>query len=324
MRRDPVAVSSRSVQGRVRLAYAPVAAAAWVLVALLDVAVRVVCFPKQRTEGAASALWGLGFGLFLWAGLVSVGLEQARAIPFGAVAGAVIAVFVYMRGNGLEAPPAERPWAFLRRRRGRPPRPQPRRSPPGARDLLRARIALDDREFDSALHWLREAERVAVAQRKLDELLEVRGLLATLSARSFGRTKARSDRLARLVAERLEGFPPAARAAAGLPVDDRDLAKLVRDVRAARPPGARPHATAYQLAQARAALDGGSPATALALLEEARRVAVAQASEEELVDVLELVEALAARSAGRTRTGSERLAGAVERELRAYARTRGV
>ena len=155
---------------------APVAAIGWLALALLGFAVRLALFRFHRTHGATALLWGLGFGLFLWAGLLSVGLEEARAIPFGLVSGAVIALFVYLRGAGLENPPAARPGAFYRRRQesSREPRTSSQPGLSKTREVHRARVALVDGDLDGALYYLRQAERVAVAQRKLDELLEVR------------------------------------------------------------------------------------------------------------------------------------------------------
>ena len=99
--------NNSSTHGQVRsLVLAPVAAIGWLSFALLGFAVRVVLFRTQRTPGATAVLWGLGFGLFLWAGSLSVGLDEGRAIPFGLVAGAAITLFVYLRGAALENPPA--------------------------------------------------------------------------------------------------------------------------------------------------------------------------------------------------------------------------
>jgi hypothetical protein len=68
------------------------------------------------------------------------------------------------------------------------------------RELVRARAALERNDADTALHELREARRVAVAQRKAGELLEVNELLARTTAASTGRT----HELARYLASEVE------------------------------------------------------------------------------------------------------------------------
>jgi hypothetical protein len=99
----------------VTLALAPVAAVGWVAITLLGVAVRFALFREHRTHGTTSLLWGLGFGLFLWGGGIGVGLREGRAIPFALVAGAAIALFIYLRGAALENPPLGQPGVFHRR-----------------------------------------------------------------------------------------------------------------------------------------------------------------------------------------------------------------
>jgi hypothetical protein len=61
------------------------------------------------------------------------------------------------------------------------------------RELVRARVALEEGELTTALRLLREAGRVAVAQRKLDELLEVRELTQSLCTQAAGRTRPAAD-----------------------------------------------------------------------------------------------------------------------------------
>jgi hypothetical protein len=46
-------------------------------------------------------------------------VSQGRAILLGVVAGAASAFFVYIRGEGVDRPPADRPGAFLGRRAAR-------------------------------------------------------------------------------------------------------------------------------------------------------------------------------------------------------------
>jgi hypothetical protein len=64
-------------------------------------------------------VWGVVFALYLWWGSHQVGLDQTRAILLGVVAGGASALFVYLRGAGLDRPPADRPGAALRRRAAR-------------------------------------------------------------------------------------------------------------------------------------------------------------------------------------------------------------
>ena len=145
------------------------------------------------------------------------------------------------------------------------------------RDLSRARAALDEGDLPTALYLLQEARQVAVAQRKLDELVEVRELVRSLCERSSGRTKEASERLARKVTEGLRAFPADALASAGVREEpERELlGRLLarRELRA--PAGDDALTTTRELSRARTALDGGDLATALYLLQEARRVAVA-------------------------------------------------
>jgi len=305
-------VSNPGVQGRVgSLAFAPIAAVGWFFLALLGLAVRVALFPRLRSEGAVSLLWGSGFALFLWFGLWTLKFPELNTILFALVAGLAIALFVYLRGAGLEGPPLEQPGVFYRRLLAarRAPRASARPAPPPdggtTRELRQARVALVHGELESALAFLREAESVASAQRKLDELLEVRKLVPTVTARSTGRTLAGSRRLERKIRESLRSFPPAELAAAGVQEE---------------PDGVRPEAPlsseeTSEIAGARAALDDDDAATALFLLQEARRVAVAQGRRAELAEIRQLVEALVQRSDGRTRASGERLARLLEADL---------
>src|SRR5581483_3551121 len=85
----------------------------------LELAIRAALFRKNHTAGGAAFLWATGLALFLWAGLRAVGLSQGRSIAFAVVAGSLIGLFVYLRGEALESPPAGRPGAFLERARAR-------------------------------------------------------------------------------------------------------------------------------------------------------------------------------------------------------------
>jgi hypothetical protein len=191
-------------------------------------------------------------------------------------------------------------------------------------ELSRARAALDQGELATALPLLREARQVAVAQRKLDELLEVRELVRSLSARSSGRTKEASERLARKVSEGLHGFPADALASVGVEPEPDPLGEFLARRKLRAPAADHALVRTRELARARTALDDGELATALFLLQEAQRVAVTQRKLDELLEVYELVQALSEQSAGRTRAASERLARKVETGLRSFAQAEGV
>jgi hypothetical protein len=301
---------------------APVAAAGWVVLALTDVAVRIALLRHQRTPGLVSLLWGLGFGLFLWAGARVLGVPQLRAILFGLVAGGAIALVTYARGAALDGPEIAQPGAYQRRllarRRTRRASPAPRQ---GRSDLEQARIEVARNEFDAALPPLQEAERVAVAQRKLDELLQVRELVRQLLERSSGHTRDAGQRLAAKVDEHLQTFPAEELAAAGIhkePSREELAARFVREQLDA-PPDARPRVTTPELTLARTALESGDLGTALYHLDQARRVAVAQRRLDQLLEVYALAQALSERSEGRTRAASTRLIEKVETGVRSFA-----
>jgi hypothetical protein len=302
------AIAGTSAHRRVgSLALALAAAVGWFFLALLELLVKLALFPAHRSYGATAVLWGLGFGVFLWLGSLSVGLDQWRALLLGLVAGAASALFVYLRGASREEPPAARPGEHFRRLRSR--RQVREASPrPGAdpREIHRARVALTDFDYAGALYFLREAERVAVAQRKLDELLEVRRLVSTLP-----QTPA-SERLARIVDEAVNDFPPGELASAGIHVrTDEELVESLRHV------AGRAGDHLREASLARRALDKGEFAEALFWLQEARQIAVAQRKLGGLLEVHELVQPLAARSSGQTRAAAEEL----ERKVMAGLRT---
>ena len=307
-----VAISETGAQRRGgAIALAAVAAIGWFFLAVLGFLVKLALFPAHRSHGATAVLWGLGFALFLWAGSLSVGLDQARAILLGLVAGAASALFIYLRGAGVEDPPSARPGEFYRRLRSpRRARTVSQSDASKSRQVHRARVELVDGDLDGALYYLRQAARVAIAQRKLDELLEVRDLLSTLP-----RTAA-SERLARTVSEAVQDFPPEALASAGIYV--RTERELVESMRLLVPGGDHAVANTRQLSLARRALDEGDHAEALFLLQEARRVAVAQRRLDELLVVHELVQPLCERSSGRTRAAAEELARQVVAGLRSF------
>jgi hypothetical protein len=190
--------------------------------------------------------------------------------------------------------------------------------------LTDARAAIYRHDFPTALFLLEQARRVAVAQRKLDELLEVRELAGSVREQSYGSTREASERLDRKVAAGLGGFPRDELVAAGVePASvgvppEVDLGAFVAGWKL-RTPVADP-ATTHELSLARAALDEGELTEALFLLQQAQRVAVAQHKPGELVEVYELVRILSERSSGRTHAASEQLEHKVEAGLRSFAR----
>ncbi len=56
--------------------------------------------PPSIDHGLASFLWGFGLGLFIWLGLLAVGISGATSFIFAALAGA--AIFLYVRIYGEE------------------------------------------------------------------------------------------------------------------------------------------------------------------------------------------------------------------------------
>jgi hypothetical protein len=292
-------VRNPGANGRIgSLVYAPIAAAGLLSLALLDLAVRVALFPRLRSERTASILWGIGFALFLWFGLWTLKIPEPNAILFAVIAGVAIALFVYLRGAALEAPPLERPGSPLRRRRDVR---RPARRARTADELHQVRVALVDDDLDAALFLLRDAEHVAVAQRKLGRLLQVRALLRTVSERSRGRTARGCRELERRIAEDLASFPVADLEAAGVALEPV--------------PGLAEEPTT-ELGRARVALDDDDAPTALFFLRQARSVALAQGRPPELRQVGALATALADLSGGRTRAAALRLARQVEADLR--------
>jgi hypothetical protein len=55
--------------------------------------------PPSIDHGVASFLWGLGLGVFIWAGLLAVGVSGATAFIIGALAGGAIFLFVRIFGE---------------------------------------------------------------------------------------------------------------------------------------------------------------------------------------------------------------------------------
>ena len=55
--------------------------------------------PPAFDHGVISFLWGLGLGVFIWLGLLAIGVAQGTAVIFAALAGAAIFLFVRLYGD---------------------------------------------------------------------------------------------------------------------------------------------------------------------------------------------------------------------------------
>ncbi len=56
--------------------------------------------PPSFDHGVISLLWGFGLGLFIWLGLLAIGISGATSFILAAVAGA--GIFLYVRIFGEE------------------------------------------------------------------------------------------------------------------------------------------------------------------------------------------------------------------------------
>jgi hypothetical protein len=56
--------------------------------------------PPSFDHGFVSFLWGVGLGLFIWLGLLAIGISKATAFILAALAAA--AIFLYVRIYGEE------------------------------------------------------------------------------------------------------------------------------------------------------------------------------------------------------------------------------
>ena len=55
--------------------------------------------PPSIDHGIVSALWGIGLGLYLFLGMLSVGVDLATTFIVSALAAAAIFLFVRLRGE---------------------------------------------------------------------------------------------------------------------------------------------------------------------------------------------------------------------------------
>ena len=62
--------------------------------------------PPSVDQGVQAGLWGIGLGITIWLGLLSVGVSGATSFIMGAVGGA--AIFLYVRIFGEEEPQRSR------------------------------------------------------------------------------------------------------------------------------------------------------------------------------------------------------------------------
>jgi hypothetical protein len=56
--------------------------------------------PPAFSPGFTSLLWGVGLGIFIWLGLLAIGISSGTAFLFGVVAGVLI--FFYVRLFGAD------------------------------------------------------------------------------------------------------------------------------------------------------------------------------------------------------------------------------
>ena len=55
--------------------------------------------PPAFSPGFTSFLWGLGLGIFIWAGLLAVGVSMGTAFLFALVGGVLIFFYVRLYGD---------------------------------------------------------------------------------------------------------------------------------------------------------------------------------------------------------------------------------
>ena len=57
--------------------------------------------PPSIDPGVTSFIWALLLGLFVWGGLLSIGIDQGTALIVALLAFGAIFLFVRLRGSGL-------------------------------------------------------------------------------------------------------------------------------------------------------------------------------------------------------------------------------
>jgi hypothetical protein len=55
--------------------------------------------PPAFSPGFTSLLWGVGLGIFIWIGLLAIGISSGTAFLFGVVAGVLIFFYVRLLGT---------------------------------------------------------------------------------------------------------------------------------------------------------------------------------------------------------------------------------
>jgi hypothetical protein len=55
--------------------------------------------PPSFDHGVTSFLWGFGLAIYIWLGLLAIGVSQATSFIFAALAGAAIFFFVRIYGE---------------------------------------------------------------------------------------------------------------------------------------------------------------------------------------------------------------------------------
>jgi hypothetical protein len=57
--------------------------------------------PPSIDPGVTSFIWALVLGLFVWSGLLAIGVSQGTALIFGVLSFGAIFLFVRLRGTDL-------------------------------------------------------------------------------------------------------------------------------------------------------------------------------------------------------------------------------
>ena len=64
--------------------------------------------PPSFDHGVISFAWGFGLGLFIWLGLLAIGVQLATAVIVAAVSGGAIFLFVRLFGEEEPRRPSQR------------------------------------------------------------------------------------------------------------------------------------------------------------------------------------------------------------------------